>query len=112
MSHLIDAIREGGETTWDRAFGSMIFEYMKENEECFEIFNEAMMTHTIIVMKKILENYDGFESTRDCTLVDVGGGIGTNLAQILSKFPHLKGVNFDLPHVVSEAPQINNKLVN
>ncbi|KAF3600943.1 hypothetical protein F2Q69_00034527 [Brassica cretica] len=52
-------------------------------------------------------NYDGFESLRDSTLVDVGGGIGTNLGQALSKFPHLKGINFDLPHIVSEAPQIH-----
>ncbi|CAA7057577.1 unnamed protein product [Microthlaspi erraticum] len=110
-SHLTDAIREGGATTWDRAHGPLFFEHMKENEDSFESFNEAMMTHTSIVMKKILENYDGFESVGDCTLVDVGGGVGANLAQILSKFPHLKGVNFDLPHVVSEAPQIHGKLV-
>jgi hypothetical protein len=80
---------------------------MKEDEDSFESFNEAMMTHTSIVMKKIVENYDGFDSIGDCTLVDVGGGVGANLAQILSKFPHLRGVNFDLPHVVSEAPPIH-----
>lgn len=83
---------------------------MKENKSLKEDFNESMMSHTTIVMNKILENYDGFESLRDSTLVDVGGGIGTNLGQALSKFPHLKGINFDLPHIVSEAPQIHGKL--
>lgn len=80
---------------------------MKKSESVKEDFNESMMSHTTIVMKKIFENYDGFESMRDCTLVDVGGGLGTSLSQALSKFPHLKGVNFDLPHIVSEAPQIH-----
>lgn len=84
---------------------------MKEKDNFKEDFNESMISHTSIVMKKILENYDGFESLRDCTLVDVGGGLGINLAQVLSKFPHLKGVNFDLPHIVSEAPHIHGMVL-
>ncbi|CAA7057576.1 unnamed protein product [Microthlaspi erraticum] len=105
-SYLTDSIREGGASAWERAHGALFFDFMKENEFFMGNFNEAMESHTY-VMKKILENYDGFESMKDCTLVDVGGDIGTNLAQVLSKFPHLKGVNFDLPHVVLEAPQIH-----
>ncbi|KAG2239144.1 hypothetical protein Bca4012_023915 [Brassica carinata] len=106
-SYLTESIREGGASAWERANGALVFEYMKKNETTKKDFNESMMSHTTIVMNKILENYDGFESMRDFTLVDVGGGIGTNLFQVLSKFPHLKGVNFDLPHIVSVAPQIH-----
>ncbi|XP_056857321.1 LOW QUALITY PROTEIN: caffeic acid 3-O-methyltransferase 2-like, partial [Raphanus sativus] len=106
-SYLTDSILEGGASAWERANGAFLFEYMKKSESVKEDFNESMMSHTTIVMKKIFENYDGFESMRDCTLVDVGGGLGTSLSQALSKFPHLKGVNFDLPHIVSEAPQIH-----
>lgn len=40
-------------------------------------------------------------------MVDVGGGLGANLSLILSRLPQLKGVNFDLPPVVSEAPKIH-----
>ncbi|KAF3534167.1 hypothetical protein DY000_02039067 [Brassica cretica] len=109
-SYLTESILEGGASAWEKAKGALVFEYMKENESLKEDFNESMMSHTTIVMNKILENYDGFESLRDSTLVDVGGGIGTNLGQALSKFPHLKGINFDLPHIVSEAPQIHGKL--
>ncbi|CAN7110341.1 unnamed protein product [Brassica rapa subsp. narinosa] len=106
-SYLTESILEGGASAWERANGAFLFEYMKKTESVKEDFNESMMSHTTIVMKKIFENYDGFESMRDCTLVDVGGGLGTSLSQALSKFPHLKCVNFDLPHVVSEAPQIH-----
>ncbi|KAL8162206.1 hypothetical protein V2J09_013695 [Rumex salicifolius] len=38
------------------------------------------------------------------TLVDVGGGIGSSLNMIISSYPSIKGVNFDLPHVVHNAP--------
>ena len=53
-------------------------------------------------MKKLLENYKGFEGVS--TLVDVGGGIGATLNMIISKHPTIKGINFDLPHVIQDAP--------
>jgi caffeic acid 3-O-methyltransferase len=55
-----------------------------------------------MVMKKVLEEYRGFEDVN--TLVDVGGGIGTILGLITSKYPHIKGVNFDLAQVLTQAP--------
>ncbi|KAF3493002.1 hypothetical protein DY000_02053116 [Brassica cretica] len=79
---------------------------MEKNENIRAEFNEAMLNHTSIVMKKILKTYNGFNSLSGGVLVDVGGGLGANLALILSRLPKLKGVNFDLPHVVSEAPKI------
>jgi hypothetical protein len=39
------------------------------------------------------------------TIVDVGGADGTVLAAILAVHPHLRGVLFDLPHVITAAPQ-------
>lgn len=61
-----------------------------------------MVNHTTIVMKKILECYKGFEEIK--RLVDVGGGLGININLITSKYPHIKGINFDLPHVIEHAP--------
>ncbi|KAE8686502.1 Caffeic acid 3-O-methyltransferase [Hibiscus syriacus] len=48
--------------------------------------------------------YDGFEGPK--TLVDVGGGTGVALKMIVSKYPNIKGINFDLPHVIENAPTI------
>ena len=62
-----------------------------------------MYNHTTIVVKKILEVYKGFEPTIK-QLVDVGGGLGVNLNLITSTYPHIKGINFDLPHVIKHAP--------
>ncbi|KAM6583758.1 hypothetical protein CsatB_010760 [Cannabis sativa] len=61
-----------------------------------------MYNQTTLVLKKILEVYKGFENLGK--VVDVGGGLGGTLNQITSKYPHLKGINFDLPHVVEHAP--------
>ncbi|PPD66655.1 hypothetical protein GOBAR_DD36468 [Gossypium barbadense] len=49
-----------------------------------------------IIVKKILEKYHGFQ--------DVGGGYGVTLNMIISKYPSIKGINYELPHVVQEAP--------
>lgn len=53
-------------------------------------------------MKKVLECYKGFENIK--MLVDVGGGLGININLITSKYPHIQGINFDLPHVLEHAP--------
>jgi hypothetical protein len=38
------------------------------------------------------------------TIVDVGGADGAVLAAILAAHPNIRGVLFDLPHVITEAP--------
>lgn len=67
-----------------------------------QIFNTAMKNHSTIVMKRVLECYDGFENIK--RLVDVGGGLGININLITSKYNHVQGINFDLPHVIQHAP--------
>ncbi|KAJ1377046.1 Winged helix-like DNA-binding domain superfamily, partial [Sesbania bispinosa] len=38
-------------------------------------------------------------------LFNEGGGIGGSLSEIVRAYPHIKGINFDLPHVVATAPK-------
>ncbi|CAJ2636284.1 unnamed protein product [Trifolium pratense] len=66
------------------------------------VFNKAMINHTSIVMKKVLESYKGFDDIK--RLVDVGGGLGVNIKLITTKYPQIEGINFDLPHVIQRAP--------
>jgi len=61
-----------------------------------------MINHTKLVMNKVLECYEGFKDIK--RLVDVGGGLGVNIHLITSKYPHIHGINFDLPHVIQHAP--------
>lgn len=99
--YLKDAVLEGG-IPFNKAYGMTAFEYHGTDPRFNKVFNRGMSDHSTITMKKILETYKGFEGLK--TVVDVGGGIGATLNMIISKYPHIKGINFDLPHVVSDAP--------
>nr|WMY23412.1 COMT protein [Stephania japonica] len=108
-SYLVkEAVLEGG-ASFKKAHGVYAFEYASKEPRFNELFNQAMYDHTTIIMKKILETYKGFEDLKE--LVDVGGGIGTTIGIITSKYPAIKGINFDLPHVIEHAPSIPVKHV-
>ncbi|XP_048227335.1 caffeic acid 3-O-methyltransferase-like isoform X2 [Ricinus communis] len=101
--HMKEAILEGG-NMFKKVHGISIFEYMKKDSEFNRIFNEAMAGLSTVIMNAILETYKGFEGIT--SLVDVGGGTGKVLHMIISKYPSIKGINFDLPHVIESAPPI------
>ncbi|MBI3406342.1 MAG: methyltransferase, partial [Acidobacteria bacterium] len=65
-----------------------------------EVFNRAMTAISEMVIPAVLETYDfsGIE-----TLVDVAGGHGQVLSGILQKYPKMRGVLSDLPHVLEGA---------
>ncbi|XP_010061962.2 caffeic acid 3-O-methyltransferase [Eucalyptus grandis] len=99
--YLKDAILEGG-IPFHKAHGMTAFDYPGIDPRFNKIFNRAMSDHSTIMMKKILETYNGFEGLK--TVVDVGGGTGAMLNMIVAKYPSIKGINFDLPHVIEDAP--------
>ncbi|XAR71571.1 Caffeate O-methyltransferase [Bertholletia excelsa] len=99
--YLKDAVLEGG-IPFNKAYGMTAFEYHGTDPRFNKVFNNGMSNHSTITMKKILETYQGFEGLT--TLVDVGGGTGATLNMIISKYPSIKGINFDLPHVIEDAP--------
>ncbi|GAB2291153.1 hypothetical protein Dimus_025412 [Dionaea muscipula] len=97
---LKESVLEGG-TAFDKAHGMHSFELPKVDPRFNHVFNNAMFNHTTMVMKKVVESYKGFEDIK--RLVDVGGGVGSTLKAILSQYPNINGINFDLPHVVEHA---------
>ncbi|CAN0922788.1 Caffeic acid 3-O-methyltransferase [Linum grandiflorum] len=101
--HLKDAVLDGG-IPFNKAYGMTAFEYHGTDPRFNKVFNKGMSDHSTITMKKILETYTGFDSLK--SLVDVGGGTGAVLSMILSKHPSIKGINFDLPHVIEDAPAL------
>ncbi|KAA0065290.1 caffeic acid 3-O-methyltransferase 1-like [Cucumis melo var. makuwa] len=98
-SELKNAVIEGGGTTFTRAYGGIhAFEYLGKDSR----FNIAMINHSTMPVKKILKAYKGFANIKQ--LVDVGGGLGITLQLITSIDPYIKGINYDLPHVIRDAP--------
>ena len=98
---LKDQILEGG-TAFNKAHGMSIYDYMGVDSRFNDVFNSGMLGHTCVVMEKVLESYKGFEHVKK--LVDVGGGLGATLNMIISKYPRIKGINYDLPYVIKNAP--------
>ncbi|WKA07683.1 hypothetical protein VitviT2T_025473 [Vitis vinifera] len=99
--YLKDAVLDGG-IPFNKAYGMTAFEYHGTDPRFNKVFNNGMSGHSTITMKKILEAYKGFEGLT--SIVDVGGGTGATLNMIISKYPTIKGINFDLPHVIDDAP--------
>lgn len=89
------------------AHGMKVFEYIASDEQFAEKFNPGMSESSTMFMKKFLEKYKGFEDVN--TLVDVGGAVGTLLDVVTSKYPHIKGINFDLPPAIAYAPAYPGK---
>ncbi|CAH2048112.1 unnamed protein product [Thlaspi arvense] len=100
-THLKDLVLEGKDA-FVSAHGMRFFEYTGLNERFSEMFNQGMSEASTLTMKKVLEVYKGFEDVN--TLVDVGGGNGTVISLVISKYPHIKGINFDLASVIANAP--------
>ncbi|KAI3431906.1 uncharacterized protein J3R85_007775 [Psidium guajava] len=92
----------GGGNLFQKVHGKTIFQYMKEDSSLNKYFNDAMADLSAMQTRKILEVYHGFDGIS--TLVDVGGGKGATLNMIVSKYPSIKGINFDLPQVIEHAP--------
>ena len=76
------------------------FEFMKQNPEEAQIFNETMTNLSMIDGPAVEGAYD-FQGIN--SIVDVGGGHGRLLLTILEKNPHMKGTLYDLAHVVAGA---------
>ncbi|KAJ7963407.1 Caffeic acid O-methyltransferase [Quillaja saponaria] len=98
---LKDAVLEGG-IPFNKVNGMHAFGYTEKDPKFNQVFNKAMTSQTTLIMNGILEKYRGFENIKQ--LVDVGGGYGFTLNMIKFKYPNIKGINFDLPHVIKNAP--------
>ncbi|KAH9320060.1 hypothetical protein KI387_021829, partial [Taxus chinensis] len=101
--HLHESVIDGS-YAFNQAHGMNLWKYLSINPEANRVFNEGMASHTRDVMASVVKMYDGFKSVN--SLVDVAGGVGSALSTIIKEYPHINGINFDLPHVIASAPPI------
>ncbi|GJX81757.1 xanthohumol 4-O-methyltransferase-like protein [Tanacetum coccineum] len=99
--NLSKSIAEGG-TTMMKTFGVDFWDFLSANPQANNLINEAMSCRTRLSMAAIMSDYK-FDELKGI-LADVGGGIGVAINEIVNAYPHLKGINFDMPHVISTAP--------
>jgi hypothetical protein len=95
-----------GQPAVEKVTGMPIFEYFAKDRELSEIFNNAMTMFSEHVIPAALDVYD-FSGIR--TIVDVAGGHGQVLTSILQRYPTMRGILFDLDHVIAGAiPRIRD----
>jgi hypothetical protein len=92
-----------GDPGFEKAHGQSLFEYLQKNPGMATFFSETMVGFHGREPPAVAEAYDfsGIGS-----LVDVGGASGNMLGHVLSRHPGVKGVLYDLPHVVADAPAL------
>jgi C-methyltransferase len=101
-SMLANAVRTG-KAIIPELRGMAAFDYLGEESELAEVFNQAMTNISQATVAPVIAAYD-FGAYR--TIVDVGGGQGELLAAILAATPAAYGVLYDLPQVVAAAPAL------
>ena len=92
-----------GKTAFEKACGMPVFEYLAQHPEDASHFSEAMVGFHGSEPPAVAAAYD-FSGVK--TVVDVGGATGNMLAAILSRHAALRGILFDRPHVVRDAPAL------
>ena len=98
---LLGTIRTG-QPAAERFYGQPFFAWLSQHPEQASRFTAAMANLTSGFKTAAIAALplDGIH-----TIVDVGGADGTGLATILAAHPHMRGVLFDLPHVITSAPE-------
>lgn len=101
--NLYEAVMSG-QPAFEHVYGEPYFMYLGHHPQEAATFNAAM-TSDDTSLSAILDAYDfsGFE-----TIVDIGGGHGALMRNILERAPKANGILFDLPSVVAEADQLDD----
>jgi len=100
--YLPEAIRTG-EAVVPTVHGTDAFDYLSREPDLAEAFNQAMAETTAMTAAPLLAAYS-FEPYS--TVVDIGGGVGQLLTGILAATPRARGILYDLPQAVAEAPAL------
>ena len=92
-----------GQSAVEKRFGRDFFSEIGKDLQKSMVFDRAMQEIHGGETDLMLAHYDFSKHSK---VLDVGGGNGSTLQQILQAHQHLRGVLFDLPQVVDNARQL------
>jgi O-methyltransferase domain/short chain dehydrogenase len=98
FGELAHSVRTGG-AAFDHVFDKHHFEYFAERPQLAGLFDRAMASSASIFGRIT----DIVDLSAASVVVDVAGGNGELLAQILPAAPHLRGVLLERPHALEAA---------
>ena len=102
FAHILETVKTG-KPGLDIEFGTNVFGYLTAHPDDFATFNTAMSERTASFASSVADSYD-FSDTRK--VVDLGGGRGTLLVELLRQNAHLTGMLFEIPAVAAHADPI------
>ena len=92
-----------GKTVFEKVYGLPLFDWLARHGDEASMFSETMVGFHGMEPAAVAEAYDfsHYES-----IIDVGGATGNLLSAILRRYQTPRGVLFDMPHVVRDAPTL------
>jgi SAM-dependent methyltransferase len=96
----LPSVLKDGQPAFAAVHGTPVFPYMKEHPELFTTFNGMMNEVYHGDGERLAE---GFDFGRFGSVLDVGGGLGHVIAEILSTHSNVKGGLYDLSAVADAA---------
>jgi hypothetical protein len=98
----LDCVRTG-RPSFDQVHGAALWQYLADHSDIAAIFNRFMTVQSRLHNAAIIDSYN-FSAVG--VVVDIGGGQGGTLAAVLTQYPDMRGVLFDLPNVVAPASKL------
>lgn len=92
-----------GKLAFDKVYGMELPLYKKQNPDIANNFNQWMTDLTSLSIPPVLASYDFSPINK---IVDVGGGHGLLITEILKANPRMRGILFDQPSVVEGAKDL------
>jgi hypothetical protein len=92
-----------GKPALEKIFGVPLFEWLAKHPVEASMFSETMVGFHGAEPEAVAKAYD-FSQIE--TVLDIGGATGNLLSTILSHHRAPRGILFDLPHVVADAPAL------
>ena len=92
-----------GKSGVEKLLGMPVFDWLGKNPEMASLFSETMIGVHGAEPAAVAAGYD-FSGLK--TIVDVGGATGNLLTAVLASAPGARGILYDLPHVVRDAPTL------
>lgn len=96
---LAEAVRTG-RPAFELVHGEGLFDYLAQRPDEAALYDRAVDAFTGHEARALAEAHDFTDVDR---VVDVGGGYGTALVELLGRWPHLHGTLLDLEHVGERA---------
>jgi len=98
---LLETVRSG-EAASERVFGAPFYEHLAQNPAAGALFDRAM-TAAGWARHRIRPTVEAYDFGRFGSIVDVGGGNGTLMAEILKAHARPSGTVFDVPRLAEAA---------